>query len=100
MFGLVSIAVSDTGVRIRGMAIGEQEIRSGTLEELAQTVTAAEKAEAIHAVQSAPEVTFTWDYERSRAAAVEAVREGQDVAVERHHRHRLEHRRRRVGHRP
>jgi hypothetical protein len=48
------------------MAIGEQEIRSGTLEELAQTVTAAEKEEAIHAVQSAPEVTFTWDYERSR----------------------------------
>jgi hypothetical protein len=48
------------------MATGEQEIRSGTLEELAQTVTAEEKAEAIHAVRSAPDVTFTWDYERSR----------------------------------
>jgi hypothetical protein len=47
-------------------APGEQEIRSGTLEELAQTVTAEEKAEAIHAVRSAPDVTFTWDYERSR----------------------------------
>ena len=48
------------------MAVDEHEIRSGTLEELAQTVTQAEKEEAIHAVRSAPEVTFTWDYERSR----------------------------------
>src|SRR4051812_12730366 len=48
------------------MAVDEHEIRSGTLDELAQTVTAAEKAEAIHAVRSAPDVTFTWDYERSR----------------------------------
>src|SRR5687767_15860306 len=48
------------------MAIDEQEIRSGTIDELAETVTAEEKAEAIHAVRSAADVAFTWDYERSR----------------------------------
>ena len=48
------------------MAIDEQEIRSGTIDELATTVTAEEKAEVIHAVRSAADVTFTWDYERSR----------------------------------
>src|SRR3954454_23633013 len=42
------------------------EIRSGTLEELAQTVSEAEKRELIHTVTSAPDVAFTWDYERSR----------------------------------
>ena len=48
------------------MAIDEQEIRSGTIDELAETVTREEALETIHAVQSAPEVTFTWDYDRSR----------------------------------
>src|SRR5437588_9734106 len=48
------------------MAIDEHEFRSGTLEELAQTVSDEEKREAIHLVSSAPDVAFTWDYERSR----------------------------------
>jgi hypothetical protein len=44
----------------------EEEVRSGTIDELAQTVGAAEQRDAIHVVQSAPEVCFTWDYDRSR----------------------------------
>ncbi len=48
------------------MAVEEREIRSGSIEELAQTVSDADKRELIHAVQSAPDVLFTWDYERSR----------------------------------
>ena len=48
------------------MAIEEREIRSGTIDELAQTVSDADKRELIHTVQSAPDVCFTWDYERSR----------------------------------
>src|SRR5437660_6927996 len=44
----------------------EHEVRSGTLDELAETVGAAEQREAIHVVRSAPEVCFTWDYDRSR----------------------------------
>ena len=50
------------------MAIDEREIRSGTIEELSQTVTVAEAQEAVHAVSSAPDVCFTWDYSRSRPA--------------------------------
>ena len=50
------------------MAIDEREIRSGTIEELSQTVTVAEAEEAVHAVSSAPDVCFTWDYSRSRPA--------------------------------
>src|SRR6266567_3925231 len=42
------------------------EIRSGTVDELAETVGAAEQTDAIHVVRSAPEVCFTWDYERAR----------------------------------
>src|SRR5947207_248198 len=48
------------------MAIEERDIWSGTVEELAQTVSDAEKREVIHTVSSAPDVCFTWDYERSR----------------------------------
>ena len=44
----------------------EHEVRSGTIDELAETVGAAEQTEAIHVVQSAPDVCFTWDYERAR----------------------------------
>jgi P-aminobenzoate N-oxygenase AurF len=50
------------------MAVEEHEIRSGTVEELAETVSAAEKREAVHAVRSAGDALFTWDYERSRDA--------------------------------
>ena len=35
------------------MAVEEQEIRSGTVEELAETVSDAEKREAVHNVRSA-----------------------------------------------
>jgi len=48
------------------MAVDEREIRSGTIEELAQTVSVGEKTEAVHAVMSAGDAAFTWDYERSR----------------------------------
>src|SRR5437764_12140287 len=44
----------------------EHEVRSGTVDELAETVGAAEQDDAIHVVRSAPEVCFTWDYERAR----------------------------------
>ena len=50
------------------MAVEEQEIRSGTVEELAETVPDAEKREAVHNVRSAGDALFTWDYERSRDA--------------------------------
>ena len=50
------------------MAVEEQEIRSGTVEELAETVSDAEKREAVHNVRSAGDALFTWDYERSREA--------------------------------
>src|SRR6266851_5425887 len=50
------------------MALEEQEIRSGTVEELAETVSDAEKREAVHNVRSAGDALFTWDYERSRGA--------------------------------
>ena len=48
------------------MAIDEIDIQSGTIEELAQTVTDAEKRELIHTVQDNAAACFTWDYERSR----------------------------------
>jgi P-aminobenzoate N-oxygenase AurF len=44
----------------------EDEVRSGTIDQLAETVGAAEQRDAIHVVRSAPEVCFTWDYDRSR----------------------------------
>ena len=53
--------------RRRAMAVDEQEIRSGTVEELAETVSDAEKREAVHNVRSAGDALFTWDYESSRA---------------------------------
>src|SRR2546423_8731772 len=50
------------------MAVEEQEIRSGTVDELAETVSDTEKREAVHNVRSAGDGLFTWDYERSRDA--------------------------------
>ena len=38
-----------------------------------------------HSVGASLDSVFTWDYERSRLAAGQVVREGQDVAVERVH---------------
>jgi hypothetical protein len=52
------------------MAIEEIDIQSGTIEELAQTVTDAEKLELIHTVQDNAKACFTWDYERSRGQLV------------------------------
>ena len=48
------------------MAVEEQEIRSGTVEEIARMVTDAEKREAVHVVEDNADAIFTWDYERSR----------------------------------
>jgi hypothetical protein len=45
------------------MAVDEQEIRSGTIEELSGTVGSGEPS---HHVDSAPAVAFTWEYDRSR----------------------------------
>src|SRR4051794_5461284 len=42
--------------RGRAVAVDERDIRSGTIEELAQTVSDADKRELIHSVQSAPDV--------------------------------------------
>ena len=44
----------------------DEEIRSGTIDELAETVEAGEHEDALHVVRSAPEVCFTWDYDRAR----------------------------------
>ena len=46
------------------------EVRSGSLEELAETISDADKHEAIHAVRSVGDALFTWDYEQSRPALV------------------------------
>src|SRR6516165_3113346 len=50
------------------MAIDEREIRSGSIDELSRTVTVADAEAAVHAVSSAPDVCFMWDYGRSRPA--------------------------------
>jgi hypothetical protein len=47
-----------------------EEVRSGTLEELAETISDAEKRETIHEVRSIGDTLFTWDYEQSRPALV------------------------------
>ena len=43
-----------------------------------------------HTVSAGFDAVFTWDYERTRPALGQALREGEDVAVERHHRPRLD----------
>ncbi len=48
----------------------QDEVRSGSLDELAETISDAEKHEAIHAVRSVGDTLFTWDYEQSRPALV------------------------------
>jgi hypothetical protein len=48
----------------------DDDLRSGTLEELAATVSDVDKREVIHDVRSAGDTLFTWDYEQSRAALV------------------------------
>ena len=53
-----------------------------------------EMHETIHAVAAEMDTIFTWDYERSRPALDQALREGQDLAVERDDRSRLVDRRR------
>ncbi len=46
------------------------EVQSGTLDELAETISDADKRQAIHAVRSAGDALFTWDYDQSRPALV------------------------------
>ncbi|HEX4775998.1 MAG TPA: ferritin-like domain-containing protein [Acidimicrobiia bacterium] len=48
----------------------DDDLRSGSLDELAETISDADKHEAIHAVRSVGDTLFTWDYEQSRPALV------------------------------
>ena len=68
---------------------------AGPTEEARMTTTApAPTTEQTHTVPSSIDTTFTWDYDRTRPALGQALREGEDVAVERHDRPRLVDRRR------
>ena len=58
------------------------------------TTTHRRRLELVHAVTAEFDTIFTWDYERSRPPLDEALREGEDVAVERVDRSRLVDRRR------
>ena len=63
-------------------------------------VVNADPDEVLHAVPATVDATFTWDYGKGqRPAAREALREGEDRAVERVHRSRLVDRRRSRAHR-
>src|SRR6266550_8345367 len=62
------------------MAIGEQEIRSGTVEELARTVSDEEKRELIRAVRSNYDTLFTWDYEKGARPALNKLYEKAKVS--------------------
>ena len=53
------------------------------------SITNSDVDEVVHTVRAEADALFTWDYERSRPALDQAVREGQDVAVERRDRPRL-----------
>src|SRR3954471_23424465 len=57
------------------MAIGEQEIRSGTVDELARTVSDDEKRETIRAVRSNYDTLFTWDYGKGARPALNKLYE-------------------------
>jgi hypothetical protein len=46
------------------------DVRSGTLAELAETISEADKRQMIHDVRSVGDTLFTWDYEQSRPALV------------------------------
>ncbi len=48
----------------------DDDLRSGTLDELAETISDADKRDAIHAVRSVGDTLFTWNYEQSRPALV------------------------------
>ncbi len=48
--------------------MGGDGVRSGALDELAETISDTEKREAIHAVSSVGDTLLSWDYERSRPA--------------------------------
>jgi hypothetical protein len=48
----------------------DDDVRSGTLAELAETISDADKQQVIHDVRSAGDTVFTWDYEQSRPALV------------------------------
>ena len=78
------------------MATNEEMIGRDDLNDLEAilAITNTDVDEVIHAVKANADAIFTWDYERSRPAARQAVREGQDVAVERRDRPRLVDRRR------
>jgi hypothetical protein len=48
----------------------DDDVRSGTLAELAETISEADKRQMIHDVRSVGDTLFTWDYEQSRPALV------------------------------
>src|ERR1700730_4936574 len=48
----------------------DDDVRSGTLAELAETISDADKQQVIHDVRSVGDTVFTWDYEQSRPALV------------------------------
>ena len=63
-------------------------------------ITNTDVDEVIHAVEDNADAIFTWDYEKGAApGAQQALREGQDLAVERRDRPRLVDRRRPGGRR-
>ncbi len=53
------------------------------------SITNHDVDELQHIIHADSKTLFTWDYEQSRAATHQALREGEDVAVERLHRPRL-----------
>ena len=67
--------------------IGREEIND--LEAILSITNSDVDEVRAHRAAPRPTTLFTWDYERSRPALGEALREGQDVAVERRDRPRL-----------
>ena len=57
-----------------------QDIRSGTIEELASTVSDTEKNEFIRAVRSNYDTLFTWDYEKGARPALNKLYEKAKVS--------------------
>jgi hypothetical protein len=70
-----------------------EQVWSGGIDELARTVPDEDRRAAGRGVPSSYDVLFTWDYAKGERPALSNLREGQDVAVERPDRYRLEHRR-------
>jgi hypothetical protein len=57
------------------------EILSGSIEELASTLTDSEKRETVHAALSAGDAIFTWDYDKGQRAALNKLYEKAKVSM-------------------